>query len=78
MEQLSDALGDRHDLDVLRLVVDDSGFNEYDINVLRGLIDERIAALSARATEIGADVYADAPDALLNRFESYWTLWKPS
>jgi CHAD domain-containing protein len=78
LEQLSQALGDRHDLDVLRQVaVDQIGFGtDFDLRVLHGLIDVRVAELSERAATIGQRIYSEAPDALHNRFESYWTVWQ--
>ncbi len=77
LEQLSDALGDRHDLDVLRQIVVERGNfgTPFDLRVLHGVIDERVAELSGRAAAIAERIYAEAPDAMHNRFESYWTVW---
>jgi CHAD domain-containing protein len=77
MERLSDALGDRHDLDVLRQVVATAAEfgTEFDRGVMHGLIDRRAGELTGQAIAIGERVYADPPLAIYSRFEAYWTIW---
>ncbi len=78
MEQLSDALGDRHDLDVLRDVAVAHFRSEFDRRVMNELIDRRSNELTATAIEVGQRIYAEPPVAIYNRFEAYWTLFTSS
>jgi CHAD domain-containing protein len=77
IETLSDALGDRHDLDVLRqTVVELADFgNRFELERMHAMIDRRTSELSETAVEIGARIYADTPKVVLNRFESHWVIW---
>jgi CHAD domain-containing protein len=68
MEQLSDALGDHHDLDVLRALVDEPG--------VLAIIDRRRGELEAIAEEIGERVYAERPGAFRERMRGYWDAWR--
>lgn len=70
MEQLSDALGDHHDLDVLRALVAD------DHPDVLPLIDERRAVLEATARALGELVYAETPRAWRQRMRAYWRAWR--
>ena len=77
MEALSDALGHRHDLDVLRqTVVETSHFgNTFELGVMHAMIDRRSEDLSETAMAIGSRIYAEKPGAIRDRFETYWKLW---
>lgn len=77
MEEQSDALGDRHDLDVLRQsIVQGRPFgNRFDLSVLLSLIDRRIAELTATAVWIGKFIYAEPAEVVEARFEKYWEAW---
>jgi CHAD domain-containing protein len=77
MEQLSDALGNRHDLDVLRDLLPQHFSSEFDVRVMNSLIDQRSDVLTAKALEVGSRIYAEPASAIYNRFEAYWTLWSP-
>jgi CHAD domain-containing protein len=70
MEELSDALGDHHDLDVLRALVADEHPD------VLPLIDERRTALEATAREIGERVYAEGPGRWRQRMRAYWRAWR--
>lgn len=77
IELLSDTLGDRHDLDVLRQTIDSRGAfgNDFELRVLHAMIDRRISELAGNAAEIGARIYAETPKVLHDRFESSWAAW---
>ncbi|HUP47693.1 MAG TPA: CHAD domain-containing protein [Thermoanaerobaculia bacterium] len=72
MEALSDALGHRHDLDVLQQSV---AGNAFERKVMQQMIDRRAAELSEVAIVIGTRVYAEKPRAIHGRFEAYWKVW---
>jgi hypothetical protein len=69
MSALSHALGDHHDLHVLRGMVSKR-------SVVAKAIDERQAELQKEAEKIGARVYAEKPDAWLARMRKYWESWR--
>lgn len=66
LSTLSHALGDHHDLHVLRGLVD--------LPEVKA-IDERQAELEAEAEAIAALVYAEKPAAWLARMRKYWKAW---
>jgi CHAD domain-containing protein len=78
-DELSDLLGDDHNLDVLHKTLLKSP-KQYgkkrDIQVLVGLIDRRSAELRVEANTIGARVFAEKPKALGRRFRRYWETWR--
>lgn len=78
MEALSDALGHRHDLDVLRQTVVDAGHfgNAFELGVMHAMIDRRSDELSETAMAIGSRIYAEKPGAIHDRFETYWKVWR--
>ncbi len=77
IEALSDALGDRHDLDVLRQTVVDLGDfgTDFELGVMHALIDRRISQLSEKAVEAGARIYTEPPRIIHDRFASQWAIW---
>jgi hypothetical protein len=77
--QLSDLLGDDHDLAVFRqtLCDDPDRFgSEADLQALIGLIDRRRAELQAEARPLGERLFAEKPKRLSSRFACYWKTWK--
>lgn len=77
--ELSDLLGDDHDLAVLRQTLLDapqSFGDESDLQALLGLIDRRRAELQARARPLGERLYAESPKQLAARLGAYWETWK--
>jgi CHAD domain-containing protein len=76
--ELSDLLGDHHDLSVLRdhasLVGD--GAQADDLRTLGKLIERRQAELLERAMPLGKRLYAEKPKAFRNRLASYWRAWR--
>lgn len=77
--ELSDLLGDDHNLDVLHKTLLKSprpyGKKRY-IQVLLGLIDRRSAELRVEANTIGARMFTEKPYAFGSRFRGYWRAWR--
>ena len=74
-EELSDLLGDDHNLDVLHktlLKSPDKYGKKRDIQVLLGLIDRRSAELRVEAKTIGGRIFAEKTKAFGRRFRVYW------
>lgn len=69
LSTLSHALGDHHDLHVLREMLVSS------LGRTLTIIETRQAELQSQAESIGARVYAEKPDAWLARMRKYWTAW---
>lgn len=70
MHDLSDHLGDEHDLAVLRERVSRpaSGLDEQSADALRSLIDDRREELRDKAFALGGRSYEDKPKAFIARF----------
>lgn len=81
-DQLSDLLGDDHDLAVLRRTLLDNHdrFGSQSalqaLQVLTGLTDRRRVELQARARPLGERIFAEKPKQLASRLERYWNTWK--
>ena len=79
--QLSDALGDHHDLAVL---ADDARDrrdrfkSETDLESLLAAIERRQDQLLSRALALGARLYAEKPKAFTDRLQGYWSAWRTS
>ena len=76
--ELSDLLGDHHDLAILR---DDAVkrrelFADGDLENLLTSISERQEELAADALALGERVYAEKPKAFDRRIRSYWKSWR--
>jgi CHAD domain-containing protein len=76
--ELSDLLGDHHDLAVLR---DDAVerrelFVDGDLEQLLVSISERQEELTANAISLGERLYARKPKAFERRLRSYWESWR--
>jgi len=71
LEQLSAALGDRHDLDVLRSRVAPT-LDSRDEKVLAAILDRRSAELTGTALILGNAMYSDRPRVRLTQIESAW------
>ena len=65
LEELSDALGDHHDLIVVARALDDDP-------QLRPLFDDRRAELEETAIELAKKVYAERPRDVRRRIRAYW------
>jgi CHAD domain-containing protein len=70
LEELSHALGDHHDLHVLRDSVPDAPPE------LIEAIDTRQRELEHRAHEIGRRVYAERPSVFTARMKKWWSAWR--
>jgi CHAD domain-containing protein len=77
--ELSDLLGDHHDLAVLRAEAKaNPGCFEgsKDRKRLTGLIEKRQDELLSRALELGDRLYAEKPKDFTQRIGSYWAAWR--
>jgi CHAD domain-containing protein len=78
-DDLSDLLGDEHDLAVLcdTLLEDPVAFGDKtELEALLGLVSRRRLELQQEARLLGDRVFAEAPDALVDRFGAYWAAWE--
>ena len=78
-DDLSDLLGDDHNLDVLHKTLLKSPKRygkKRNIQVLLGLIDRRSAELRVEARTIGTRMFAEKPNAFGHRFRAYWEAWQ--
>ena len=79
VKDLSDYLGDDHNLAVFRRMILDSpgefGGNR-DLQFLLGLIDRYSAELRTSSETLGRRVFGEKPKQLGARFRSYWEAWR--
>lgn len=73
---LSDLLGDHHDLAVL--VEDARGRGDGDADALETVARRRQAELLDEALSLGSRVYAEKPAHLMGRLDAYWDAWRPA
>ncbi len=76
---LSDYLGDDHDLAVLHQFIVESvegSGNSAQGQGLIALIERRRAQLQWLAQSAGQRLYAEAPGDFVNRIEAYWQVWR--
>lgn len=79
LHELTNFLGDNHDLDVLRGVVleDPDRFGgKRTVQALLGLVDRRQAELQALARPLGRKCLAEPEDAFVDRFRAIWRAWR--
>lgn len=81
LSKLADYLSEDHDLALLsRTAIEQAqalgGPDEVEKLVL--LIDQRRIQLQAKATAVGARIYAEKPKTFVNRMQSYWEAWRPA
>jgi CHAD domain-containing protein len=79
LKDLSDLLGDDHDLVVFRQTLRDhpEAFGaDRDIQLLLGLIDRRQAELHTRVETLGQRVFAEKPSRFLARLQQYVEAWQ--
>jgi CHAD domain-containing protein len=79
LEALSEHLGDDHDLAVLRQALEEKCFGDghpRELEILKGLIDERQRELRAAALALGSRFYAEKPSAFCDRLAGYWQIWR--
>jgi CHAD domain-containing protein len=78
LKDLSDGLGDEHDLAVLRarIVAEPHDFGGEGLAEVVAVIDAARGDLQDRCLRLGARIYAEAPGAYRTRVEGYWTAWQ--
>jgi hypothetical protein len=76
--QLSDDLGDDHDLAVLRqaLIVQREQIKPTTLDTFTEAIDFQRERLQQRAQVQGQHLYAEKPSAYVARLEAYWQAWR--
>jgi CHAD domain-containing protein len=76
-DELSDLLGDDHDLAILReSLIDSAGKLAVDIDAVIELIDHRREQLLAQALLVGERLYAEPCKAFHRRLHDYWKTWR--
>lgn len=81
IHQLTDWLGDAHDLAVLadQLEQDRGSFGDAaDVEALLGLMGQRRRMLESKSLGLGEKVFAESADAIASRMGVYWKAWKNS
>jgi CHAD domain-containing protein len=74
--QLSDLLGDDHDLAVLRTAIAESTHAiPANTDAADRLIEQRRAELQGEALATGERLYAERPQVFMRRMRSYWETW---
>ncbi len=80
LKVLSDLLGDDHDLSELALLLlreaGDPPMIDAELARLLGLIERRRRELVAEAFAVGARIYAERPQRLVDRLGSYFGAWR--
>jgi CHAD domain-containing protein len=77
--ELTQMLGDDHDLAVLREQVTadpDKFVGDSTLETLLALIDRRRDELQQAALPLGRRLYSDRPSAFTDRIQSYWSAWR--
>ena len=81
LSKLADYLSEDHDLSMLtRTAIEQApalGGDPAEVEKLILLIDHRRVLLQTKATALGARIYAEKPNAFVNRIQSYWEAWRP-
>ncbi len=78
LHDVSDALGDAHDLAVIRdrlRAAPDRFGGQAQVRAACNLADERRVMLEKRALRLGARLYAEKPKAYADRMGAYWWVW---
>jgi CHAD domain-containing protein len=78
VKELSDGLGDEHDLTVFHQILADEldTFGDPErVTLLINLINVRSAEFRFQARYLGKQVYAEKPGQLVRRLERYWDAW---
>lgn len=78
-ERLGELLGDDHDLIVLSQYIDASPEDfgsKKNVKAFRSLLLERSRKLRKQSIQLGLRLFAESPSAIVDRFETYWYVWK--
>jgi len=78
LHELTDRLGDDHDLAELRgtLSPPEGGGGDPGLLTLLEEIDRRRAELQLASRPLGQRVYSEKPKAFIRRIEGYWVAWR--
>lgn len=77
LHDLSDYLGDDHDLAVLHHTVQTQQLGDAtELEALLGLIEKRSEQLRSAAAPLAKRLYAEAPDDFVERTRHYWKAWQ--
>ncbi len=74
--ELSELLGDHHDLAVLAADLDTRAGVVAEPDAIRALIDRRQDELLDQALALGERLYAEKPDHYRRRLRAYWRAWR--
>jgi len=74
--RLSEALGNHHDLALLRADLRGRRLGEAETRALGAAIDRRQEELAAVALDLGARLYAERPQDFSRRLRRYWEAWR--
>jgi CHAD domain-containing protein len=76
--ELSDLLGDHHDLTVLAEDIPDrDAFADDEVTAIMGAIEGRQEELLEAAVPVGECLYAESPKSFGKRMHAYWRAWRP-
>ncbi|MGF1480704.1 MAG: CHAD domain-containing protein [Cyanophyceae cyanobacterium] len=79
LHQLSDDLGDDHDLAVLHQFISDRAQqfqDQAELNILTALIEQRRLQLQRHAKLLGRRIYAEKAKRFIKRNTAYWKAWR--
>lgn len=79
LHELSDYLGDDHDLAIFEEAVrknSDWLSNEREFEILLGMIEQSRKFLQASAFPLGKKIYAEKPKDFVKRIQVYWRAWE--
>lgn len=74
--ELTDLLGDHHDLAVLREDLRQRNLGEEETVALEAAIGRRQEDLAAEALSLGRRLYAESPKQFSRRLRRYWQAWR--
>ncbi|WP_452006370.1 CHAD domain-containing protein [Azospirillum largimobile] len=75
LEDLSERLGDHHDLAVLLHAATEAELNDDTVAALKAAVERRHAALERKSVPLGGKIFAERTDCFLDRIETYWAIW---
>lgn len=76
LHDLSDALGDAHDLVVLQHELSGTGLDAHHQEVIGTVATGMRVNLEERALSLGLRLYVETPDDFVDRLEAYWDIWR--
>lgn len=76
LHDLSDALGDSHDLVVLSSVIDELDLDDDELTAVETASVGMKANLEDRALSLAGRLYAEEPDVFVDRLSLYWDAWQ--